>query len=214
MIPKEEEFDRQREIMIQVQIEFRGIKDKRVLEAMRKVKRHLFVPPAYRHMAYEDEPLPIGQEQTISQPYIVALMTELLALKGNEKVLEIGLGSGYQTAILAELTKEVYAIEVLEPLAIAAKKLLGESGCQNIYLKAADGFLGWPQQAPFDAIIVTCAPEDIPGPLIEQLAEGGRLVIPLGTSCQELKLVEKRDGKITVTNIIPVKFVPMIKALK
>ena len=212
MVQKEEEFDRQREIMIQVQIESRGIKDKRVLEAMRKVKRHLFVPLAYRHMAYEDEPLPIGQGQTISQPYIVALMTELLALKGNERALEIGLGSGYQTAILAELTKEVYAIEVLEPLAIAAKKLLIESGYQNIYFNATDGFSGWPQQAPFDAIIVTCAPEDIPDPLIEQLAEGGRMVIPLGTSWQELKFVQKRDGKITVTNIIPVKFVPMIKA--
>jgi protein-L-isoaspartate(D-aspartate) O-methyltransferase len=180
---------------------------------MRKVKRHLFVPPAYRHLAYEDEPLPIGQGQTISQPYIVALMTELLALKGNERALEIGLGSGYQTAILAELTKEVYAIEVLEPLAIAAKKLLIESGYQNIYFNTTDGFSGWPQQTPFDAIIVTCAPEDIPGPLIEQLAEGGRMVIPLGTSWQELKLVKKEDGKITVTNIIPVKFVPMIKAL-
>jgi len=213
MVQKEEEFDRQREIMIQVQIESRGIKDKRVLEAMRKIKRHLFVPPAYRHMAYEDEPLPIGQGQTISQPYIVALMTELLALKGNERALEIGLGSGYQTAILAELTKEVYAIEVLEPLAIAAKKLLIESGYQNIYFNTTDGFSGWPQQTPFDAIIVTCAPEDIPGSLIEQLAEGGRMVIPLGTSWQELKLVKKEDGKITVTNIIPVKFVPMIKAL-
>jgi len=199
---------------VKSQIEARGIKDKRVLDAMRKVKRHLFVPLEYRQMAYEDHPLSIGKGQTISQPYVVALMTELLALNRNEKTLEIGLGSGYQAAILAELTKEAYAIEILEPLAIGAEKLLKELGYQNIHVKAGDGFLGFPEQAPFDAVIVTCAPEDIPSPLIEQLAEGGRLVIPVGRSWQELKLVNKINGKITIDSIISVSFVPMTRGLR
>ncbi len=185
--------------------------DKRLLEAMRKVKRHLFVPLEYRQMAYEDHPIPIGHGQTISQPYIVALMTELLALKGSERVLEIGLGSGYQAAILAELAKEVYSIEILEPLAAASQKLLKESGYQNVYVKITDGFSGWIEQAPFDAIIVTCAPEDIPEPLIGQLAEGGRLVIPTGTFLQELRLVEKINNKISIRSIVSVRFVPMIR---
>lgn len=209
--PQEQEFSQQRENMVREQIEARGIKDKRLLEAMRKVKRHSFVPLMHRLWAYEDGPLPIGEGQTISQPYIVALMTELLALKGNEKVLEIGTGSGYQAAILAELTKEVYTIEILEPLARRAEKLLKELGYQNIWVKCGDGFLGWLEHAPFDAIIVTCAPEEIPPPLIEQLAEGGRLVIPTGTHRQELKLVQKIEGKTVITNIIPVRFVPMLR---
>ena len=196
------------------QIEARGVRDKRVLEVMRRVKRHLFVPQNYKVQAYADHPLPIGEGQTISQPYIVALMTELLALKGNEKVLEIGTGSGYQAAILAELSKEVYTIEILEPLAKAAEKLLKELGYSNIYVKCGDGFLGWPDKAPFDAIIVTCAPEDIPPALIEQLAEGGRLVIPVGTYWQELKLVRKIEGRIITEEIIPVRFVPMIRDVK
>lgn len=206
---QEEEFSRQREIMVTQQIAARGVKDKRVLEAMRKVKRHRFVPPIYRHLSYEDSPLPIGEGQTISQPYIVGLMTELLALSGDEKVLEIGTGSGYQAAILAELAKEVYTIEILEPLAQRAEKLLKELGYYNVYVKVGDGFLGWPKLAPFDAIMVTCAPADIPSPLIEQLAEGGRLVIPVGTEWQALKLVQKMKSKITITDIIPVRFVPM-----
>ncbi len=213
MVQDEQEFSHQRQIMLRDQIQGRGIKDKRLLAAMRKVKRHLFVPPVFRHLAYEDYPVPIGQEQTISQPYIVALMTELLMLKGNERVLEIGLGSGYQTAILAELAKEVYAIEILEPLAIAAQKLLKESGYQNVNIQSSDGFLGWPQQAPFEAIIVTCAPENIPAPLIEQLTEGGRLVIPIGgRPSQELQLIKKVSGKIEITSIIPVTFVPMTRS--
>ena len=209
-----QDFDRQRATMVTGQIEERGIKDARVLEAMRKVKRHLFVPPQYRPLAYADGPLPIGMEQTISQPYIVALMTALLNLKGNEKVLEIGTGSGYQAAILAELAKEVYTIEILEPLARQAEKLLAELGYGNIHVKVGDGFLGWPEQAPFDAIIVTCAPEEIPAPLIEQLAEGARLVIPVGAYWQNLKLVQKREGKLITENIIPVSFVPMLKGEK
>lgn len=211
---EEEEFRRQREAMVTQQIAARGVKDKGVLTAMRKVKRHLFVPKMYRHLAYQDYPLPIGQGQTISQPYIVGLMTELLALSGNEKVLEIGTGSGYQAAILAALAKEVYTIEILEPLARAAEKLLKELGFNNVYVKVGDGFLGWPDKAPFDAIIVTCAPQDIPPPLIEQLAEGGRLVIPVGTNWQELKLVQKMKSGITITDIIPVSFVPMQRERK
>jgi protein-L-isoaspartate(D-aspartate) O-methyltransferase len=178
---------------------------------MRKVKRHLFVPLIYRPLAYADSPLPIGMDQTISQPYIVALMTELLHLKGNEKVLEIGTGSGYQAAILAELAREVYTIEILEPLARRAEKMLTELNYRNIHVKIGDGFLGWPEQAPFDAIIVTCAPEEIPAPLIEQLAEGGRLVIPVGVHWQNLKLVQKTEGNLITKDIIPVSFVPMLK---
>lgn len=211
MQAKEGEFTPQRELMVREQIEARGIKGKSVLRAMRKVKRHLFVPSAYRNLAYTDTPLPIGESQTISQPYIVALMTELLALKGNEKVLEIGTGSGYQAAILAELAKNVYTIEILEPLAIRAKKILKELGYSNVYVRHGDGFLGWPEYAPFDAIIVTCAPKKIPAPLIEQLAEGGRLVIPVGGFWQDLKLVEKEKGKIVTKDIIPVRFVPMLR---
>ncbi|MFZ2602392.1 MAG: protein-L-isoaspartate(D-aspartate) O-methyltransferase [Candidatus Omnitrophota bacterium] len=208
---EEKVFVQVRESMIREQIEARGIKDRRATEAMRKVKRHLFVPMLSRPFAYKDSPLPIGEGQTISQPYIVALMTELLELKGSEKVLEIGAGSGYQAAILAELAKEVYTIEILAPLANKAEKLLKELGYSNVYLRHGDGFLGWPEIAPFDAIIVTCAPEEIPPVLLEQLAESGRLVIPVGADWQELKLVKKINGKIVITNIIPVRFVPMIR---
>lgn len=208
---EEEVFAPNRERMVQEQVERRGITDKRVLDAMRKVKRHLFVPTHLRNAAYEDRPLPIGMGQTISQPYVVALMTELLGLKGSEKVLEIGTGSGYQAAILAELAKEVYTIDILEPLARNAKKLLKELGYTNIYVSHGDGFLGWPELSPFDAIIVTCAPEEIPAPLIEQLSEGGRLVIPVGRLWQELKLVEKKNSKMITKNIIPVRFVPMLR---
>ncbi|MFZ2357341.1 MAG: protein-L-isoaspartate(D-aspartate) O-methyltransferase [Candidatus Omnitrophota bacterium] len=208
---EEKVFVQARESMIREQIEARGIKDRRATEAMRKVKRHLFVPMLSRPFAYKDSPLPIGEGQTISQPYIVALMTELLELKGSEKVLEIGAGSGYQAAILAELAKEVYTIEILAPLANKAEKLLKELGYSNVYLRHGDGFLGWPEIAPFDAIIVTCAPEEIPPVLLEQLAESGRLVIPVGADWQELKLVKKINGKIVITNIIPVRFVPMIR---
>jgi protein-L-isoaspartate(D-aspartate) O-methyltransferase len=211
MAQDEQKFSYQRKIMLRDQIQARGIKDERLLAAMRKVKRHLFVPLAFRHLAYEDCPLPIGYEQTISQPYIVALMTGLLELKGNERVLEIGLGSGYQAAILAEMAKEVYTIEILESLAVTSQKLLEELGYQNVQVKTTDGFSGWLEQAPFEAIIVTCAAEDIPEPLIGQLAEGGRLVIPIGRSSQELKLVEKINNKISIRSIIPVRFVPMIR---
>jgi protein-L-isoaspartate(D-aspartate) O-methyltransferase len=203
------DFKTMRERMVETQIKARGVKDPRVLSAMLKVERHLFVPKGYQSSAYSDQPFPIGEGQTISQPYIVALMTELLDLKGEEKVLEIGTGSGYQAAILAELAKEVYTIEIIEALATSAKNLLLNLGYQNIHVKAGDGYLGWPEGAPFDAIMVTCAPDHIPKPLLEQLKEGGRLVVPVGAYSQELKKIVKRSGKIETTDIIPVIFVPM-----
>ena len=203
------DFKAMREKMVESQIKARGVKDPRVLSALLKVERHRFVPEEYLGSAYSDQPLPIGEGQTISQPYIVALMTELLELKGNEKVLEIGTGSGYQAAVLAELAKEVYTIEIVEPLASTAKNRLLELGYQNIKVKAGDGYLGWPEAAPFDAIIITCAPDHIPEPLVEQLKEGGRMVLPVGAYAQELKKILKRSGKIETTDIIPVVFVPM-----
>ncbi|MFH1414038.1 MAG: protein-L-isoaspartate(D-aspartate) O-methyltransferase [Candidatus Omnitrophota bacterium] len=202
---------RQRERMVGEQIEARGVKDKRVVEVMRSIERDKFVPFKIRHLAYEDGPLPIGSGQTISQPYIVALMTELLELKGNEKVLEIGTGSGYQAAILSELAKEVYTIEILPELASRAEALLRDLGYKNICVKQGDGYLGWPDFAPFDAIIVTAAPPEIPQALVEQLVEGGRMVVPVGTLFQELKLLIKSQGKLIEKNILPVRFVPMIK---
>ena len=204
-------FVQARRDMIEMQIKARSIKDERLLKAMFKVKRHLFVPAHIQKLAYDDCPLPIGEGQTISQPYIVALMTELLNLNSDDKVLEIGTGSGYQAAILAELAKEVYTIEILEPLAGQAEKILEDLGYKNITIKCGDGYLGWVKYAPFDAIIVTCAPPDIPQVLIEQLAEGGRMVIPVGIHWQELKLLEKLNGRIKTTSVIPVRFVPMIK---
>lgn len=198
-----------REGMVSHQIEGRGIKDAALLGVMRKVERHRFVPAALAHAAYADTPLPIGEGQTISQPYIVALMTELLQLDTKDKVLEIGTGSGYQAAILAELAGEVYSIEILPGLAERAERLLKDLGYKNIRIKCDDGYLGWPEFAPFDAIIVTCAPAEVPLTLIEQLAEGGRMVLPVGEAYQELKLLVKAEGKIKQKNIIPVRFVPM-----
>lgn len=208
---QEHDFRRQREAMVTEQIKRRGVKDPRVLEAMREVKRHLFVPLGHRFSAYADRPLPIDMEQTISQPYIVALMTELLNLRGDEKVLEIGTGSGYQTAILARLAKEVYTVELFDPLSVQAEKMITELGLRNIHLKTGDGFSGWLEQAPFDAIIVTCAPEEIPPFLIEQLAEGGRMVVPVGGDWQNLKLARKKNGEMEINDITAVKFVPMRK---
>jgi len=195
--------------MVQTQIKDRGVKNSRVLTAMLKVERHRFVPAELQSKAYSDQPLPIGEGQTISQPYIVALMTELLELKKEEKVLEIGTGSGYQAGILAELVKEVYTIEIVEPLATLAKNRLFELNYRNIHVKTGDGYLGWPEAAPFDAIMVTAAPDHIPKPLLDQLKEGGRLVVPVGTHFQELKKIVKRSGRTETTGIIPVMFVPM-----
>jgi len=206
----EQELSRRREAMVADQIAARGVKNERVLAAMRKVKRHLFVPPDQVPSAYDDRPLPIGEDQTISQPYIVAFMTELLDPQPEHKVLEIGTGSGYQAAVLAELVKEVYTIEILKPLADAAKERLSRLGYKNVHTLFGDGYKGWPEHAPFDGIIVTCAPEDIPKPLLDQLKVGGRMVIPVGNfPRQQLVLVRKTAKGIEKEEIAPVWFVPM-----
>jgi protein-L-isoaspartate(D-aspartate) O-methyltransferase len=207
---EEDRYTQLRESMVTDQIIRRGVSDKLVLSAMGKVQRHKFVPDNMKLNAYEDTPLPIGEDQTISQPsYIVALMTELLKLKGGEKVLEIGTGSGYQAAILAEITKEVYTIEIVKPLADGARERLNQLGYKNITVKYGDGYKGWKEHAPFDGIIVTAAPDHIPQPLIEQLKIGGRMVIPVGSMFQELKLLTKTEKGIIEKSIVPVKFVPM-----
>ncbi len=208
-----ENFEKLRKEMVEFQIKRRGIRDEKVLSAMLKVPRHLFVPPEWVSQAYEDYPLPIGEGQTISQPYIVALMTASLCLKGNEKVLEIGTGSGYQAAVLAEIVKEVYTIEIRESLALSAEKRLKKMGYKNIKVKVGDGYLGWKEYAPFDGIIVTCAAPIPPPPLIEQLKEGGRMVIPLEENpfYQSLVLLTKEKGKIKKKSIEAVRFVPMVR---
>lgn len=196
--------------MVDTQIAARGVRDPRVLAAMRKVPRHLFVDPPARGEAYEDHPVPIGNNQTISQPYIVALMTEMLELPPRARVLEIGTGSGYQSAVLGEIAAEVYSIEILPDLARAASEKLEELGYANVQVRAGDGYRGWPEHAPFDGIIVTAAPERIPEPLVDQLAVGGRMVIPVGGFFQELKVFTKeKDGRLTEKDMIPVRFVPM-----
>ncbi|MCX7956284.1 MAG: protein-L-isoaspartate(D-aspartate) O-methyltransferase [Endomicrobia bacterium] len=197
--------------MVENQLKSRGITDKKVLNAMLKIERHKFIPKEYQDFAYIDEPLPIGYNQTISQPYIVALMTQLLELKGEERVLEIGTGSGYQAAVLAEIVKEVYTIEIIPQLASRAERTLKELGYTNFFIKVGNGYLGWPEYAPFDRIIVTCAPDHIPQPLIDQLKDEGKIVIPVGDIYQELVVVEKHSNKISKRSIIPVRFVPMIK---
>jgi protein-L-isoaspartate(D-aspartate) O-methyltransferase len=198
-----------KEEMVETQIRARGIKDEVVLNAMRKVDRHEFVPEEIRHQAYSDRPLPIGEGQTISQPYIVALMTELLELRRGDRVLEVGTGSGYQAAILAELAYYVYTIEIIESLALSAERLLGKLGYTNIDVKIGDGYIGWEKCAPFDAIMVTAAPTHIPQPLLDQLKEGGRLVIPIGDYYQDLKKISKIKGHIKSQDVTPVVFVPM-----
>jgi protein-L-isoaspartate(D-aspartate) O-methyltransferase len=197
--------------MVKYQIEKRGIKNTDILRVMRITPRHLFVPPALTTMAYDDYPLPIGKEQTISQPYIVALMTDLLKLKGDEKILEIGTGSGYQAAVLAQLVDSVYTIEIVESLANNAKKRLNNLNYKNVVVKYGDGYKGWPSVAPFDAIIVTAAPERVPQTLIDQLKVGGHIVIPVGDKWQELQLITKIDKyKTKKKTVIPVRFVPMV----
>lgn len=206
-----DEFAIARKKMVDLQIASRGIKDPRVLEAMLRVPRHLFVPEHLKSQAYEDHPLPIEEKQTISQPYIVALMTEALRLRGTEKVLEIGTGSGYQTAILAELAKEVYTIERLPLLAEKAKKRLDALGYRNIFYRVGDGTLGWPEEAPFDGILVSAAAPSIPQPLIDQLAMGGRLIIPVGDRLtQDLVLVERVPEGIRKSFLGGVRFVDLV----
>lgn len=200
----------QRDQMVRQQIETRGVSDEKVLAAMRRVARHLFVPAAFRFEAYEDHPLAIGYGQTISQPYIVAHMTEAALLDPEDKVLEIGTGSGYQAAVLAELVGEVYTIEILPTLAEEAAKRLKDLGYTNIFVRHGDGYKGWPEEAPFDAIIVTAAPEAIPQALVDQLKVGGRMIIPVGSAFQELYRITKTQSGTKKETLIPVRFVPMV----
>jgi len=200
----------ERQRMVQEQLMSRGVRDERVLAAMNKVPREEFVPQDSRAASYTDQPLPIGYGQTISQPYIVAFVTEQLRPKPSDRVLEVGTGSGYQAAILAELVAEVYSVEIVEPLAKNAEATLQRLGCKNVHLKIGDGYKGWPETAPFDAIIVTCAPDKVPQPLIDQLRDGGRMVIPVGDRfAQELYLLEKKNGQLKQSATLPVRFVPM-----
>jgi len=204
-------FEKQRMKMVNAQLRGRDIDDRDVLNAMTKVPRHLFVPARIRDLAYQDTPLPIGHDQTISQPYIVALMSQLLALKPGDRVLEIGTGSGYQAAVLAQIGAEVFTIEIITALGNQAKALLNQLGYDKVSVKIGDGYLGWPENAPFDGIIVTCAPTRIPEPLKNQLAEGGRMVIPVGESgYQQLFLLTKQNGRIIQKKVIDVRFVPMV----
>ena len=200
----------QRLAMVDQQIAARGITDPATLEAMRTVPRHDFLPMRLRNEAYMDYPLPIGHGQTISQPYIVAFMTETIRPQPGEKILEIGAGSGYQAAILAQMGADVYTIEIVEPLAEMARQTLERLGFKNIRVKHGDGFHGWPEHAPFDAIVVTCAPDKIPPDLVAQLKDGGRMIIPVGGGMeQELVLLRKEGGKIEKQSVLPVRFVPM-----
>ena len=198
--------------MVHQDIQGRGVKDPRVLEAMGKIPRHLFVDASYKEKAYADHPLPIGEGQTISQPYVVALMTEALRLRQEDRVLEIGTGSGYQAAVLAEIVKEVYTIEIRKPLAETASKRLQELGYRNVHVRCSDGYFGWQEAALFDAIIVTAASNHIPPSLLKQLKEGGRLIIPVGSTTfhQTLTLVTKEKGDLQVEQLGGVIFVPLI----
>jgi protein-L-isoaspartate(D-aspartate) O-methyltransferase len=209
-----DEYDRQRQEMVDDQIAARGIADSATLRAMRTVPRHLFVPDDLIDDAYADRPLPIGYGQTISQPYIVAYMTELVKPQADHRVLEIGTGSGYQAAVLAEIVDTVYTIEIITELENAAAERLKKLGYKNVKVKNADGYYGWEEYSPFDAIVVTAAAEYIPPPLIAQLKEGGRMVIPVGSPffVQTLMLVEKQGEEITTENLIPVRFVPFKRA--
>jgi protein-L-isoaspartate(D-aspartate) O-methyltransferase len=197
--------------MVAEQLAGRDIHDPRVLDAMRKLPRHEFVPAPMRGNAYGDFPLAIGNGQTISQPYVVAYMTQSLELKPSHKVLEIGTGSGYQAAILGELAAQVYTIEIVGELAQDATKALADAGYQNVHVRHGDGYAGWPEHAPFDAIMVTAAPDHVPEPLIEQLAAGGRMIIPVGTHYQELRLIQKTEKGLVERSTLPVRFVPLTR---
>ncbi len=211
---QQDPFRSMRDRMVKEQIEARGVRDTAVLSAMRQVPRHLFVTRGIEKFAYYDGPLDIGQGQTISQPYIVALMTELIKPGPGDTILEIGTGSGYQAAVLAEIAGQVYTIEIVPELGRQAASILKQQGYSNVEVKVGDGYNGWPEHAPFDAIIVTAAPERVPDPLFEQLKEGGRMVIPVGPrlAIQDLLLIEKISGKKVTRQIIPVRFVPFTRS--
>jgi protein-L-isoaspartate(D-aspartate) O-methyltransferase len=204
-----QDYNRQRQDMVETQIRNRGIRDASTLQAMRQVPRHLYIPENQQRWAYDDRPLPIGYGQTISQPYIVGYMTEIIKPKKGYRVLEIGTGSGYQAAVLAEIVDHVYTIEIVEPLGLRAKEVLDQN-YSNVSVKIADGYYGWEEYAPFDAIVVTAAAEYIPPPLIEQLKDGGRMIIPVGSPfrVQQLMLVEKKGDRISSRSLMPVRFVP------
>jgi len=207
-----DQYESQRLMMVRDQIEARGVKNPEVLAVMRTVRRELFVPEAIRSLAYADQPLPIGLGQTISQPFVVAVMTELLDPKKDDRVLEIGTGSGYQAAILSHLAREVYSIEIVPELARSAAETLNRLGFRNVTIREGDGYRGWPEKAPFDRIILTAAPAEIPQALLDELKPGGRLIAPVGEEVQNLVVVQmSADGKMTSQTVLPVRFVPMIK---
>jgi protein-L-isoaspartate(D-aspartate) O-methyltransferase len=205
----EEEFAAQRRKLVEV-LKSQGLKSRTVLDALLKVPRHKFVPASHRQRSYENRPLPIGHEQTISQPFIVGYMTEAADIAPGDRVLEIGTGSGYQAAVLAELANEVYSIEIVPPLADSARKVLGELGYKNVHVKTGNGYLGWPEHAPFDAIIVTAAPDEVPKALVDQLAVGGTMVVPVGSEFQEMVIITRRESGVVERRTIPVAFVPMV----
>jgi protein-L-isoaspartate(D-aspartate) O-methyltransferase len=212
MMCEAQDFRAARERMVRDHMEARGVKDARVLAVMRATPRHLFVPKALERRAYEDTPMPIGYGQTISQPYIVASMTELLGIRPGDRVLEIGTGSGYQAAVLAQLAKEVYSIEIVEELGRQSRRLFEQLGHANIEVRVGDGYKGWPEKAPFDRIILTASPPEIPQSLIDQLKNGGRLVAPEGEAWQELVVIDKdASGKVKKRAVYGVQFVPMVK---
>ena len=208
--PEDATYPAERERMVLQQVVRRGVRDPRVLAAMRKVERHRFINESQRPAAYGDHPLPVGEGQTISQPYIVALMTEALRLEGGETVLEVGTGSGYQTAILAELVEEVYSIEFLPNLADQAGAIMEELGYRNVHIRVGDGNHGWAEHAPYEGILVTASPPRVPPRLLEQLVEGGRLVIPVGITSQELEVHTKEADGVRVERVATVRFVPLV----
>jgi protein-L-isoaspartate(D-aspartate) O-methyltransferase len=200
----------ERDRMVDTQIRARGVADGRVLAALARVPRHYFVPPEYQSRAYDDTPLPIGFDQTISQPYIVGYMTEVLETKPTDRVLEIGTGSGYQAAVLGALVRDVYSIEIVEPLATRAREAMAALGYTNVHVRHGNGYLGWPEAAPFDKVIVTAAPPEVPTALVDQLVPGGMMVVPVGRGEQTMTIVRKTPEGVSTTETIPVRFVPMV----